>query len=94
MATAIQVPVLIAGASSRPEKRLDVIESIQNAGAIDILLVNQALAAARGAGVRVEESRGRLVVTASPGSDVWSLLVATGASRILRLSTQCGAKEE
>jgi len=43
---------------------------------------------------KLVQSRGRLVVTASPGSDVWSLLVATGASRILRLSTQCGAKEE
>jgi len=48
-------------------ERLDVIESIQNAGAVDILLVNQALAAARGAGVRVEESRGRLVVDIGAG---------------------------
>ena len=63
-----RLKVAIAVPSGMTEgERLAVIESIQNAGAVDILLVNQALAAARGAGVRMEESRGRLVVDIGAG---------------------------
>ena len=62
-------------------ERVAVIESIQNAGAVDILLVNQALAAARGAGVRMEESRGRLVVNIGAGVTG----VAVDLARELRL---------
>jgi rod shape-determining protein MreB len=48
-------------------ERLAVIESIRNAGAADVLLVDQALAAARGAGLEIEESRGRMVVNIGAG---------------------------
>jgi rod shape-determining protein MreB and related proteins len=48
-------------------ERLVVIESIQNAGAADVLLVDQVLAAARGAGLGIEESRGRMVVNIGAG---------------------------
>jgi rod shape-determining protein MreB len=48
-------------------ERLAVIASIQNAGAVDILLVNQAVVAARGAGVRIEERRAWMVVDIGAG---------------------------
>ena len=48
-------------------ERLVVIESIQNAGAVHVLLVDQVLAAARGAGLAIEESRGRMVVNIGAG---------------------------
>jgi rod shape-determining protein MreB len=63
-----RLKVAIAVPSGMTEgERLAVIESIQNAGAVDILLVNHALAAARGAGVWTEESRARLVVDIGAG---------------------------
>lgn len=48
-------------------ERLAVIESIRNAGAAEVLLVDQVLAAARGAGLPIEESRGRMVVNIGAG---------------------------
>jgi rod shape-determining protein MreB len=48
-------------------ERLAVLESIHNAGAADVLLVNQVLAAARGAGLAVEEPRGQMVVNVGAG---------------------------
>lgn len=48
-------------------ERLAVIESIHNAGAADVLLVDQVLAAARGAGLAIEEPRGRMVVDVGAG---------------------------
>jgi rod shape-determining protein MreB and related proteins len=47
--------------------RLAIIECIQNAGAVDVLPVNQVFAAARGAGLAIEESRGRMVVNIGAG---------------------------
>lgn len=48
-------------------ERLAVVESIQNAGAVNVLFVDQVLAAARGAGLATEESRGRMVVDIGAG---------------------------
>lgn len=48
-------------------ERLAIIESARNAGAGDVLLVEQVLAAARGAGLPIEESRGRMVVNIGAG---------------------------
>ncbi len=48
-------------------ERLAILESIRNAGAADVLLVDQDLAAARGAGLAIEESRGRIVVNIGAG---------------------------
>jgi rod shape-determining protein MreB len=48
-------------------ERLAVIESIRNAGAAEVLLVDQVLAAAIGAGLPIEESRGRMVVNIGAG---------------------------
>jgi rod shape-determining protein MreB len=48
-------------------ERLAVIESIHNAGAADVLVVDQVLAAARGAGLAIEEPRGRMVVDIGAG---------------------------
>ena len=63
-----RLKVAIAVPSGMTEvERLAVIESIQNAGAEDVLLVNQVLAAARGAGLAIEESRGRMVVNIGAG---------------------------
>ena len=63
-----RLKVAIAVPSGMTEaERLAVIESIQNAGAVDVLLVDQVLAAARGAGLAIEESRGRMVVNIGAG---------------------------
>jgi rod shape-determining protein MreB len=60
--------VAIAVPSGMTEvERLAVIESIQKAGAIEVLLVDQAVAAARGAGLAIEEARGRMVVNIGAG---------------------------
>ncbi len=67
-ATLHRLEVVIAVPSGVTEvERLAVIESIQNAGADDVLLVDQVLAAARGAGLPIEESRGRMVVNVGAG---------------------------
>lgn len=47
--------------------RLAVVESLKNAGAAYVLLVDQVLAAARGAGLTIEESLGRMVVNIGAG---------------------------
>ncbi len=63
-----RLKVAIAVPSGMTEvERLAVIESLQNAGAADVLLVDQVLAAARGAGLAIEESRGRMVVNIGAG---------------------------
>jgi rod shape-determining protein MreB len=83
-----RLKVAIAVPSGMTEvERLAVIESIQNAGAGDVLLVDQALAAARGAGLPIEESRGRMVVNIGAGvTDVAIIslanIVYTRASRV------------
>lgn len=48
-------------------ERMAILESLRNAGAVDVLLVDQTLAAARGAGLPIEESRGRMVVNIGAG---------------------------
>lgn len=48
-------------------ERLAIVESLRNAGTTHVLLVEQVLAAALGAGLPIEESRGRLVVDIGAG---------------------------
>lgn len=63
-----RLKVAIAVPSGMTEvERLAVIESIRNADAVDVLLVDQVLAAARGAGHATEESRGCMVVNIGAG---------------------------
>ncbi len=63
-----RLKVAVAVPSGMTEvERLAVIESIRNAGAAYVLLVDQVLAAARGAGLAIEESRGRMVVNIGAG---------------------------
>ncbi len=70
-------------------ERLAVVESIQNAGAADILLVDQVMAAARGAGLAVEESRGRMVVNIGAGvTDV--AIISLGNAVYSRATTVAG----
>lgn len=60
--------VAIAVPSGMTEvERLAVVESIRSAGAAEVLLVDQVLAAARGAGLAIEEPRGRMVVNIGAG---------------------------
>ncbi|HWQ54489.1 MAG TPA: rod shape-determining protein [Bryobacteraceae bacterium] len=60
--------VAIAVPSGMTEvERLAITESLRNAGAADVLLVDQVVAAARGAGLTIEESRGRMVVNIGAG---------------------------
>lgn len=44
-----------------------IAQSMRDAGAVRVLLVEQVLAAARGAGLAIEESRGRMVVNIGAG---------------------------
>ena len=63
-----RLKVAIAVPSGMTEvERLAAIESLGNAGAAYVLLVDQVLAAARGAGLTIEESRGRMVVNIGAG---------------------------
>lgn len=48
-------------------ERLAMIDSLRKAGAADVLLVEQVLAAARGAGLAIEESCGRMLVNIGAG---------------------------
>ncbi|MCC7499369.1 MAG: rod shape-determining protein [Bryobacterales bacterium] len=63
-----RLEVVVAAPSGMTEvERLAVVESLRKAGAADVMLVDQVLAAARGAGLAVEESRGRMVVNIGAG---------------------------
>lgn len=63
-----RLKVAIAIPSGMTEvERLAVVESLRNAGAAEVLLVDQVLAAASGAGLPIEESRGRMVVNIGAG---------------------------
>ncbi|MCC6588920.1 MAG: rod shape-determining protein [Bryobacterales bacterium] len=48
-------------------ERMALLDSLKNAGAADVIEVHQVLAAARGAGLPIEESRGRMVVDIGAG---------------------------
>ena len=61
-----KVAMAIPGGTTDVERRA-VVESLRNSGATGVLLVEQALAAARGAGLPIEESRGRMVVNIGAG---------------------------
>ncbi len=62
LSTAIAVPVAMTAA-----ERLALVESIRNAGAADIVLLDPALAAARGAGLNVYEARVSMLADAGAG---------------------------
>jgi rod shape-determining protein MreB len=62
MKAAIAVP-----GSLTDVERLAVVESLKEAGAACVLLVDQVLAAALGAGLAIEEPRGRMVVDIGAG---------------------------
>jgi rod shape-determining protein MreB len=61
-------------------ERLAVVESLRNARAKDVLLVDQVLAAAQGAGLPIEEPRGRMVVDI--GAGVTDIAVISLANRV------------
>ncbi len=61
-----KVAMAVPGGTTEVE-RLAVAQSLRKSGASDVLLVEQALAAARGAGLPIEESRGRMVVNIGAG---------------------------
>lgn len=70
-------------------ERLAVVESVRNAGAADVLLVDQGLAAARGAGLPIEEPRGRMVVNIGAGiTDI--ALVSLGSTVYARATRVSG----
>lgn len=62
----LRAAVAVPGGMTQVE-RLAVVESVRNAGAAEVLLVDQVLAAARGAGLPIEEPRGRMVVNIGAG---------------------------
>jgi rod shape-determining protein MreB and related proteins len=62
----LKVVMAVPGGITEVERRA-IIESLRNAGATDVLLVEQVLAAARGAGLPIEECRGRMVVNIGAG---------------------------
>ncbi len=61
-----RVAMAVPGGTTEVE-RLAAVESLRKSGASDVLLVEQSLAAARGAGLAIEESRGRMVVNIGAG---------------------------
>ncbi len=61
-----KVAIAVPGGMTEVE-RLAVVESLRNAGAAHVLLVDQVLAAAQGAGLAIQESRGRMVVDIGAG---------------------------
>lgn len=62
----LKVAVAVPGGTTEVE-RLAIVESLRTAGATDVLLVEQVLAAARGAGLAIEEPCGRMVVNIGAG---------------------------
>jgi len=62
----LKVAIAVPSGMTQVE-RLAVIESMRHAGADDVMLVDQVLAAARGAGLAIEESLGRMVVNIGAG---------------------------
>jgi rod shape-determining protein MreB and related proteins len=72
-------------------ERLVVIESVHNAGAVDVLLVDQVLAAARGAGLGIEESRGCMVVNI--GAGVTGVAVISLGNTVYARATRIGGDD-
>ena len=72
-------------------ERLTITESIKNAGAAEVLLVDQVLAAARGAGLAIEESRGRMVVNI--GAGVTDVAIVSLGSVVFARATQVAGDE-
>lgn len=62
----LRVAMAIPGELTEVE-RLAIVESLQTVGARDVLLVDQVLAAAQGAGLPIDEPRGRMVVDVGAG---------------------------
>jgi rod shape-determining protein MreB len=62
----LRVAIAVPGDLTEVE-RLAIVESLRNARAADVLLVDQVLAAARGAGLPIEEARGRMIVDIGAG---------------------------
>ena len=76
----LRVAMAVPGELTEVE-RLAMIESLRNARATNVLLVDQVLAAARGAGLPIEEPRGRMVVDI--GAGVTDIAVISLANTIL-----------
>lgn len=62
----LQVAIAVPSGMTEVD-RLAIIESLRKAGAAEVMLVDQALAAARGAGLPIEDSCGRMVVNIGAG---------------------------
>ncbi len=62
----LRVAIAVPSGMTNVERRA-VVESVRNAGAAEVLLVDQVLAAARGAALPIEESRGHMVVNIGAG---------------------------
>ncbi len=62
----LRVAVAIPGELTEVE-RLAIVESFRDVGALNVLLVDQVLAAAQGAGLPIDEPRGRMVVDVGAG---------------------------
>jgi rod shape-determining protein MreB len=60
-------------------ERLAIVDSLRDAGAAEVVLVDQAIAAARGAGLAIGESRGRMVVNIGAGVTDVAVLSIGGA---------------
>jgi rod shape-determining protein MreB len=75
----LHVALAVPGELTEVE-RLAVIESLRNARAKDVLLIDQVLAAAQGAGIPIEEPRGRMVVDI--GAGVTDIAVISLANRV------------
>lgn len=61
-----RVAIAIPGELTEVE-RLAIVESLRDVGALNVLLVDQVLAAAQGAGLPISEPRGRMVVDVGAG---------------------------
>lgn len=62
----LKVVIAIPGSMTEVERR-ETIESLRNAGAADVILVDQGLAAGLGAGLPIDGPRGRVVVNIGAG---------------------------
>lgn len=62
----LKAAIAVPSGTTEVERRA-ILESVRKAGAAEALLVDQVLAAARGAGLPVEESRGHMVVNIGAG---------------------------
>jgi rod shape-determining protein MreB and related proteins len=86
----LKVAIAVPSGMTEVERRA-IVESLRNAGGVDVLLVEQVLAAARGAGLAIEESRGRMVVNI--GAGVTDVAIISLANTVYARATRVAGDE-